>query len=73
MRNASLPLDKSLEKGSGAVRGLEHKYDGEKLRELGLFSLKKKLRGDLTALCSSLKAGCGEVGIAHSSQVTVAE
>jgi len=54
-------------------QGSEHKSYEKQLRELGLFSLKKKLRGDLTALCSSLKAGCGEVGIAHSSQVTVAE
>jgi len=30
------------EKGSKAVRGLEHECDGEQLRELGLCSLGKK-------------------------------
>jgi len=57
------------EKGSRAMRDLEHKYEGERLREVGLFRLEmKKLRGDLTTVTSNESV---EVRVVLFSQVTV--
>lgn len=54
---------------TGLVKGLEHKFNGEWLRELEWFNL-GEVWGDLIALYNLLNGGCGEVGVDLFYQAT---